>query len=1077
MAKEIRYELNITDYSSTKNGEVYEVLKNILHLSDHEISQCKFDGEILVNGEKVHVNSHMKVSDVLLVHFPEDTNTELLEEIDEIPNILYETEDFVAVNKPSGIPTHASNNHLSDSTGSILVSHYQKQGIPFTVRSIGRLDNEVSGIVLFAKNQPAASRLNAERTNGKLKKIYIAYAEGTFEKKDDIISLPLAKGEGLERIVDEENGQKAITRYQVMEEREINGFSFSVLAVTILTGRTHQIRAHMKAIGHPLLGDSLYGGNTEFIGRVSLHAAKMEFLSPFTNENVKITAPLFDDMKNIIKISTPFVQEISTSEETKELTKELSEEIVKEDIEKVEDVKEAAVVMPKKENKVKKIILGILIFLLLVGIGFGIYYFVSNYYKPMLIEDTVEVTPTDEDLYNSLTIEFTDKDTVNINEDVSDLSFVKSHTGDIEVIHSLDTSIPGEQHIVYRLKTQNNNGEDITRVFVKIVTVKASDSVGAIFESTSVTIKAGNEFDPLANITAVYDSDGVELIYSEELLPGTYTVESNVDNQKEGTYTVTVKMMDSKEATSKATYEVIVKGTVGSSNPVIWIRKDEITITKGTTYDLLNNVISVSDKDGNALAYSKTSQKNSYTIESEFTNSVAGTYSVKLTATDKDGNVSYDDWKVIVKELAPTLSTSTSTDAIAPQIWIYKDAVTLRKGTTYDVASNVMSVTDDVDGKLPYSSTEGNGTYTIVTNFDINTAGTYDVQLIAIDNAGNRSTDEWTITVLDNANSNGVGPYILIRYDNITIKAGANISLRSNVISVTDAIDGTIPYSDTEQNGRYTIVSDLDINTPGIYNVQLIALDKEGNRTTDEWTITVETKPDGDTTPPQIWIYQDYFTITVGANYNLSKNIMSVTDDVDGTLPWSDTETNGAYTIVSNFDINTPGEYNVQLIAIDSSGNRSTDDWVINVVSPSGEDKGDGSSNYDQIYNYLTGNMGLNRAAAIGIMANIKRESSYNPDNYNGSGNYGLCQWGGGRYRNLMSFCNNNGLDYRTVSGQVRYIEYELNNSYSSVLSQLQSVEDSSEGAYSAGYIFCEQYEGAGPGYPEQAGESARSMY
>ena len=150
MAKEIRYELNINDYSYT-HGEVYAILKNILHLSDHEISQCKFDGEILVNGEKAYVNSRMRVSDILLVRFPEDKVEEIVK-IDAAPDILYETDDFVAVNKPSGIPTHASHNHLDDSTGSILISYYQKPGVPFVARSIGRLDNEVSGVVLFAKN-------------------------------------------------------------------------------------------------------------------------------------------------------------------------------------------------------------------------------------------------------------------------------------------------------------------------------------------------------------------------------------------------------------------------------------------------------------------------------------------------------------------------------------------------------------------------------------------------------------------------------------------------------------------------------------------------------------------------------------------------------------------------------------------------------------------------------------------------------------------------------------------------------------------------------------------------------------
>ncbi len=1080
MAKEIRYELNLNDYSFTNHGEVYAILKNILHLSDHEISQCKFDGEILVNGDRVHVHSHMKVSDILIVRFPSDEEHEVLD-VDEEPDILYETEDFVAVNKPSGVPTHASHNHLNDSTGTILISHYQKQGVPFTVRSIGRLDNEVSGVVLFAKNQPAAARLNAERKTGQLRKIYIAYAEGIFDEKDGTISLPLSKvEEGKQRVVDEVNGQKAITRYQVMEEREIDGFKYSIVAVTIITGRTHQIRAHMKAIGHPLLGDSLYGGNCDYISRVALHAAKMEFISPFDEEKIKISAPLAEDMKDLVKNSAIYTKPIEVDEKTKELTEEIIQPIQEESTLEIKTVpiEEAAVVMPKEKKKSYKVLLILLILILLGLVGFGIYYFVSNYYKPMLIEETASTeVKTDDELYDSLVMTFNSTSSVNLNENIDPMSFVESYEGEIKVLHDLDTSVIGNQHIVYRLSVKNSEGKDVTRIYVKEVTVKGSE-VGAIFEASSVTIKAGTEFNPRDNITAIYDSNGKELTYSDgELIEGTYTVESDVNNQKEGTYTVTIKMMDESGATSKATYEVIVKGTVGSTTPVIWIRKDEITITKGTTYDILNNVISVSDSSGVALAYAKEEKVSSYTITTDFNNQKVGTYSVKLTATDASGNKGYDDWKIIVNEPTPTPSATAVADKVAPQILINKDEITLRKGTTYDVVSNVVSVIDDVDGKLPYSATEENGTYTIVTDFTINTPGTYNVQLIATDNAGNKSYDDWKIIVLDNASSDGVGPHILIRYDNITIKVGANINLRTNVISVTDAIDGTIPYADSEQNGKYTIVSDLNINEPGVYNVQLIALDKEGNRTTDEWTITVEAKPDSDSTPPQIWIYQEYFTITVGANYNLSKNIMSVTDDVDGALPYSDTEANGSYTLVTNFDINTVGEYSVQLIATDSSGNKSYDDWIVNVVAASGEDKGDGSSNSDQIYNYLTGTVGLNRAGAIGIMANIKRESSYNPDNYNGSGNYGLCQWGGSRYRRLMEFCTNNGLDYRTVSGQVRFIEYELNNYYQGVLSQLQSVEDSQDGAYSAGYIFAEQYEGAGPGYPDQAGESAKSMY
>lgn len=1096
MAKELRYQLNLTDYSATNKGQVYDVLTKIIHLTEHEISQLKFDGEILVNGERVRVNHHMQVSDILLVRFKDDKEQSVID-IDKLPDILYETEDFVVVNKPAGSPTHPSHNHLDDSTGTILLSYYQSQDTTFTVRPIGRLDITVSGVALYAKNQPAAARLNKEREAGKLKKIYIGFAEGHFDQKDGYIDAPLKKEDGKMVVSNDETSKSAITRYQVMQEREFNGVTFSILAITILTGRTHQIRAHMQAIGHSLLGDDLYGGNTEILqGRVGLHAAKMMFLSPFDEQKIEVQAPLPEDLRNLIENSTaPVTQEVT--EDTIEATVPLSQtieqtlpnEIVEEEkpVEKENkqiliDKKEAAIIIPtKKEQNSKKIILTILLILLFLGIGIGAYYIywntniVSSIKSKFTSSTPIStVTPTAEveeiSAYDSLMITFKDVDSVNLNSTFDPLSIIESYTGDIKVIQTIDTSKANKQEVIYKLTTTDEDGKQVIRIYTKWITVK-NVSYGATFYATSVTVLQGNEFDPKDNIESVYDTEGNELTYSETLKAGTYTIDDPVDTSKAGTYTVTITMMGNSEATSKASYEVIVKAKSTSTSPTIWIRKDSITVTKDTTYDVLNNVISVTDSDGNVLPYATSEKNGSYTISTTFTSKTVGTYDVQLIATDSNGNKAYDDWKIIVEEVKVTADTT------APTIWIYKDEITLIAGTTYDVASNVMSVTDDVDGKLPYSATEANGTYTIVTNFDNSKAGTYNVQLIAIDNAGNRSTDEWTITVKGSSGSSDTtAPYILIRYDSITIKAGSSYSLTSNVIHVTDAIDGTLSYSATEQNGYYTIVSDFDVNTPGTYNVQLIALDKSGNRSTDDWTVTVQEVSGADTTPPQIWIYQDAFTITKGANYRISMNIMSVTDDVDGALPYSDTEQNGSYTLVTNFDINTAGTYNVQLIATDRAGNKSYDDWTITVLESSGGNTST-SSNYDEIYSYLTNNMGLNRAAAIGIMANIRRESSYNPGSYNGSQNYGLCQWGGSRYRNLMSYCQDNGLDYTSVNGQMHYIEYELNGSYSGVLSQLQSVEDSADGAYAAGYIFAEQYEVAGAGFAEQSGETARSMY
>ena len=118
------------------------------------------------------------------------------------------------------------------------------------------------------------------------------------------------------------------------------------------------------------------------------------------------------------------------------------------------------------------------------------------------------------------------------------------------------------------------------------------------------------------------------------------------------------------------------------------------------------------------------------------------------------------------------------------------------------------------------------------------------------------------------------------------------------------------------------------------------------------------------------------------------------------------------------------------------------------------------SENADYIFEYLTKRLGYNEAAACGIMANIRCESTFNPHAWNaGGGSYGLCQWTGGRYGRLQSWCRSNGYDYTTIDGQLAYLDYELKNYYGSVESHLRSVENTSDGAYSAGQYYCYHFE------------------
>ena len=133
------------------------------------------------------------------------------------------------------------------------------------------------------------------------KKEYIAIVEGKFKEKSGIIDAPISRKEGsiIQRCIDE-NGDKSITHYQVLEEKKIDNLDISIVKCILETGRTHQIRVHMSYINHPLLGDDLYGGNTDFIKRQALHSSYISFIHPITKENVSYSSELPNDLKSLI---------------------------------------------------------------------------------------------------------------------------------------------------------------------------------------------------------------------------------------------------------------------------------------------------------------------------------------------------------------------------------------------------------------------------------------------------------------------------------------------------------------------------------------------------------------------------------------------------------------------------------------------------------------------------------------------------------------------------------------------------------------------------------------------------------
>ena len=198
-----------------------------------------------------------------------------------VPEILYEDADVIAVWKPAGEVVHPSHGHYQDTLANRLQSYFQGRGEHVTIRSIGRLDADTAGILIFAKNQFAAQRLWRQRENGQFHKTYAAWCEGVFAKEayreEQSICAPIGAMAGeLQKMCVTDSGRPAKTYYQVRIQRDTEAF----LILRLDTGRTHQIRVHMAWTGHPLLGDPLYGNGIPGRTRADLTAWEGRVLSP-----------------------------------------------------------------------------------------------------------------------------------------------------------------------------------------------------------------------------------------------------------------------------------------------------------------------------------------------------------------------------------------------------------------------------------------------------------------------------------------------------------------------------------------------------------------------------------------------------------------------------------------------------------------------------------------------------------------------------------------------------------------------------------------------------------------------------
>ena len=293
----------ILEYTKiNKDNYIYlrQVLKEKFHLSARLILKLKKEQKILVNGELTYLDRILNLNDkiTILIDFIEDNSNILAAEME--LNILYEDEGLLILDKPAGIPVHPSMQHYSDSLSNGVKFYFDKIKLYKKIRPVNRLDRDTSGIVIFAKNEYIHNILSQQMQHGILKKKYIAICEGIFDLKKGIIDFPITRKENsiIERCVNP-LGDSAITNYKVIQELN-SPTSLSVLDINLITGRTHQIRVHTSYLGHPIIGDSLYGNASPFISRQALHAYKIEFLNPITNKKMVINSELPNDMKQIL---------------------------------------------------------------------------------------------------------------------------------------------------------------------------------------------------------------------------------------------------------------------------------------------------------------------------------------------------------------------------------------------------------------------------------------------------------------------------------------------------------------------------------------------------------------------------------------------------------------------------------------------------------------------------------------------------------------------------------------------------------------------------------------------------------
>lgn len=277
------------------------ILKIKMELSERLTKKLKYDCKILKNASPAHINDTVYSGDLIEVYI------DFIEECDDIIpedlgiDIIYEDESLIAVNKQPGIVVHPTSSHLTGTIANGVMYHFKQQGIHKKIRPVSRLDRDTTGVIIFAKNQFVQEALIKQMNDKSFEKEYIGVVHGNMEENKGTIDLPIERKPGSIMLRHTSpTGSPSMTHYEVLEQFH----NASFLKFILETGRTHQIRVHCQAIGHPLIGDTLYPGDytTDHISRQALHSRKVSFTHPTLKNSLIIEAPIPPDINKLLEI-------------------------------------------------------------------------------------------------------------------------------------------------------------------------------------------------------------------------------------------------------------------------------------------------------------------------------------------------------------------------------------------------------------------------------------------------------------------------------------------------------------------------------------------------------------------------------------------------------------------------------------------------------------------------------------------------------------------------------------------------------------------------------------------------------